>query len=111
MAWHSLPEPSPQQDANKFEADPLKRFQIDMPQVPPRYHTTYFSHIWGGGYSAGYYAYLWSEVIDDDAYAWVTEHGGSGRAQRHALSRTGPLPRGKETQATEVPELPGPSPN
>jgi peptidyl-dipeptidase Dcp len=47
-----------------------------MTEVPPRYHTTYFSHIWTPGYSAGYYAYLWSEVIDDDAYAWFTEHGG-----------------------------------
>ncbi len=51
-----------------------------MPQVPPRYRTTYFSHIWGGGYSAGYYAYLWSEVLDDDAYDWFDEHGGMTRA-------------------------------
>jgi peptidyl-dipeptidase Dcp len=80
MAWHSLPATTPQQDANKFEADALKRFQIDMPQVPPRYHTTYFSHIWDGGYSAGYYAYLWSEVLDDDAFYWFKEHGGLTRA-------------------------------
>ena len=80
MAWHSLPSTAPQQDANKFEADALKRFQIDLPQVPPRYHTTYFSHIWDGGYSAGYYAYLWSEVLDDDAFYWFKEHGGLTRA-------------------------------
>src|SRR5205807_8787602 len=80
MAWHALPANAPQQDVNAFEAAALKRFQIDMPQVPPRYHTTYFSHIWNSGYSAGYYAYLWSEVIDDDAYAWFTEHGGLTRA-------------------------------
>jgi peptidyl-dipeptidase Dcp len=80
MAWHSLPPTAPQQDANKFEADALKRFQVDMPQVPPRYHTTYFSHIWDGGYSAGYYAYLWSEVLDDDAFYWFKEHGGLTRA-------------------------------
>ena len=48
--------------------------------MPPRYRSTYFSHIWGGGYSAGYYAYMWSEVIDDDAYAWFEEHGGLTRA-------------------------------
>ena len=46
---------------------------------PPRYHTTYFSHIWGGGYAAGYYAYLWSEVLDDDAYYWFKDHGGMTR--------------------------------
>jgi peptidyl-dipeptidase Dcp len=44
--------------------------------VPPRYRTTYFDHIWGGGYSAGYYAYFWAEVLDHDAYQWFTEHGG-----------------------------------
>jgi len=80
MAWHSLPPTAPQQDANKFETDALKRFQIDLPQVPPRYHTTYFAHIWDGGYSAGYYAYLWSEVLDDDAFYWFKEHGGLTRA-------------------------------
>ncbi len=80
MAWHSLPPTAPQQDANKFEIDALQRFQIDLPQVPPRYHTTYFSHIWDGGYSAGYYAYLWSEVLDDDAFYWFKEHGGLTRA-------------------------------
>ena len=80
MAWHSLPADAPQQNVNKFEADALKRYQIDLPQVPPRYHTTYFSHIWDGGYSAGYYAYLWSEVLDDDAFYWFKEHGGLTRA-------------------------------
>jgi peptidyl-dipeptidase Dcp len=80
MAWHALPADAPLQDANKFEPEALAKFKIDMPEVPPRYHTTYFSHIWGGGYSAGYYAYLWSEVIDDDAYYWFKEHGGMTRA-------------------------------
>jgi peptidyl-dipeptidase Dcp len=80
MAWHALPADAPAQDVNSFEAGALKRFQIDMPEVPPRYHTTYFSHIWDGGYSAGYYAYLWSEVLDDDAFYWFKEHGGMTRA-------------------------------
>ena len=79
MAWHSLPAGAPPQDVNAFESAALKRFGVDSAQVPPRYHTTYFSHIWAGGYSAGYYAYLWSEVLDDDAYAWFVEHGGMTR--------------------------------
>jgi peptidyl-dipeptidase Dcp len=65
---------------NAFEPATLKGFHIDMPLVPPRYHTTYFSHIWGGGYAAGYYAYLWSELIDDDAFYWFKENGGMTRA-------------------------------
>jgi peptidyl-dipeptidase Dcp len=80
MAWHSLPANTPPQDPNAFEAAALKRFQIDLPQVPPRYHTTYFSHIWDGGYAAGYYAYLWAEVLDHDAFYWFKEHGGLNRA-------------------------------
>jgi peptidyl-dipeptidase Dcp len=79
MAWHTLPAGSPLQDPNTFEQQALTQFRINMPEVPPRYHTGYFSHIWGGGYSAGYYAYLWSEVIDDDAYYWFREHGGMTR--------------------------------
>jgi len=79
-AWHGLPAGAPAPDVNAFEAAALARFRVDLPQVPPRYHTTYFSHIWGGGYACGYYAYLWSEVIDDDAYAWFKENGGMTRA-------------------------------
>jgi peptidyl-dipeptidase Dcp len=79
MAWHTLPADAPQQDPVKFEQEALVKYKVDLPEVPPRYHTTYFSHIWGGGYAAGYYAYLWSEVLDQDAYYWFKEHGGMTR--------------------------------
>ena len=79
MAWHMLPPDAPLEDADTFEPEALKRFQVYMAEVPPRYHTTYFSHVWAGGYSAGYYAYLWSEVIEDDAFAWFKEQGGMTR--------------------------------
>lgn len=79
MAWHQLLPDAPLQEADTFENEALKKYQVYTHEVPPRYHTTYFSHIWGGGYSAGYYAYFWSEVIDDDAYAWFRENGGMTR--------------------------------
>ncbi len=80
MAWHSLPADAAPQDAAAFEAEALKKFKIDLAEVPPRYHSAYFSHIWGSGYAAGYYAYLWSDVLNEDAYAWFREHGGMTRA-------------------------------
>ena len=76
LAWHTLPADAPMKDADVFEAEALKRFKVDMDQVPPRYRTPYFAHIWGGGYSAGYYAYFWSEVLDHDAFEWFKENGG-----------------------------------
>jgi len=80
LAWYSRPAGPAVADVDAFEKESLARFHIDMPEVPPRYKTTYFSHIWDAAYSAGYYAYLWSEVLDDDAYAWFKEHGGMTRA-------------------------------
>lgn len=79
FAWHTLPAGSTPADVDAFEAASLKRFNVAVAEIPPRYRSTYFSHIWDGGYSAGYYAYTWSEVLDDDAYAWFREHGGLTR--------------------------------
>ena len=76
LAWHTLPADAPLQDVDSFEAEALKKFKVDLAEVPPRYRSSYFDHIWGGGYSAGYYAYFWSEVLDDDAFEWFKEHGG-----------------------------------
>jgi peptidyl-dipeptidase Dcp len=80
FAWHTLPAGSIPTDVDAFEAAALQRYNVAVPEIPPRYRSTYFSHIWDGGYSAGYYAYTWSEVLDDDAYAWFGEHGGLTRA-------------------------------
>ena len=80
FAWHTLPAGQIPTDVDAFENASLTRFNVAVPEVPPRYHSTYFSHIWDGGYSAGYYAYTWSEVLDDDAFAWFREHGGLTRA-------------------------------
>jgi peptidyl-dipeptidase Dcp len=76
MAWHTLPGDAPLQDVDTIETAALKQYKVDLPEVPPRYRTSYFDHIWGGGYSAGYYAYFWSEVLDHDAFEWFKEHGG-----------------------------------
>jgi peptidyl-dipeptidase Dcp len=80
MGWHMLPPDSPLQDVSRFEAQTLARFKVNFPQIPPRYGSRYFAHIWTNGYSAGYYSYLWSEVIDTDAYYWFKENGGMTRA-------------------------------
>jgi len=84
MAWHTLTVNDHPTDVDSFETQALRRSGVDLPLVPPRYHSTYFSHIFSGGYSAGYYAYIWSEVIDSDAYAWFLENGGltRGNGQR-----------------------------
>jgi peptidyl-dipeptidase Dcp len=80
MAWHTLPATAVAQDVDAFEAAALTRAHLDLPQVPTRYRSSYFLHIWANGYNAGYYAYLWTEMLDDDAFAWFDEHGGLTRA-------------------------------
>ncbi|MDR2872523.1 MAG: M3 family metallopeptidase [Xanthomonadaceae bacterium] len=79
MAWHRLPADAHMQDVNLFETETLERFHVDLEEVPPRYRTSYFSHIWKGGYAAGYYAYFWAEVLDHDAFRWFAENGGLTR--------------------------------
>ncbi len=80
MQWHSLPASAPLQNPDTFETEALKKTNLLISYVPPRYRSSYFSHIWGSGYAAGYYAYLWTQMLDDDAYQWFVEHGGLTRA-------------------------------
>ncbi len=80
MQWHLLAPGAVPTDPDAFEKDALQKHGLWVPVVPPRYRTSIFEHIWAGGYAAGYYGYLWSEMIDDDAYAWFTQHGGLTRS-------------------------------
>ncbi len=80
MQWHSLSASAPLQNPDAFETEALKKTNLLISYVPPRYRSSYFSHIWGSGYAAGYYAYLWTQMLDDDAYQWFVEHGGLTRA-------------------------------
>ena len=79
LAWHTLPAGGGKQDVDAFEKQALARYKVDLAAVPPRYRTSYFSHIWGGGYAAGYYAYFGAEVLDHDAFQWFRENGGLTR--------------------------------
>ncbi len=79
MQWHLLSANEKVNNVDSFELKALKKTEVYYPPVPPRYRSSYFMHIWGNGYSAGYYAYLWTEMLDDDAYVWFENHGGLTR--------------------------------
>ncbi len=82
QAWHQLAAgtvPGADQVV-AFEAAALKKAGVDFPPVPPRYRSTYYAHIFTGGYAAGYYSYFWSEVLDADTVDWFKTHGGLTRA-------------------------------
>lgn len=91
MAWHSVTSENQFKPTLDFEKDVLQKYGFTLPQVPPRYHTPYFAHIWGGGYSAGYYAYMWSDVLNSAAWDWIKNNGGmtrenGDRFRKHILS-------------------------
>jgi len=92
MQWHTLPASTPLQKPDGFETYALEKTGLALSAVPPRYRSTYFAHIWGGDYGAGYYAYLWAEMLDDDAFEWFEDHGGltlanGDRFRRMVISR------------------------
>lgn len=97
QAWHqvALGDVPPAAEVMSFEARALSRARVAYPPVPPRYHSTYFKHIFAGGdYAAGYYAYIWSEVLARDAGAWFNAHGGLTR-KNGDLFRAKILSRGR----------------
>ena len=99
MNWHGISEPV--DDVDTFEAAALHKEGLDLPAVPPRYRSSYFAHIFGGGYAAGYYAYLWTQMLADDGYQWFVEQGGltreNGQKFREAI-----LSRGNSTDLAEL---------
>src|SRR3712207_4562561 len=96
QAWYQLePQdvPTDPEQVEAFEAAALERAGVSFAPVPPRYRTSYFNHVFGGGYSAGYYSYIWSEVLDADTVVWFAEKGGVRGAKRETFR--GPVPAGR----------------
>ena len=93
MNWHSLPPDAEIDDVTRFEAEALEKEHINLAEVPPRYRSSYFAHIFGGGYAAGYYAYIWTQMLADDGYRWFVEQGGltaeNGQRFREAILSRG----------------------
>ncbi|MGC0952747.1 peptidyl-dipeptidase Dcp [Pantoea agglomerans] len=79
LHWHSLNRDSAPQSVEGFEQQALQSDNLALTAVPPRYRSSYFQHIWGGGYAAGYYAYIWTQMLADDGYQWFAEQGGLTR--------------------------------
>jgi len=96
MRWHSLETFSASQSVDLFEQQALAAEELDLPAVPPRYRSSYFAHIFGGGYAAGYYAYLWTQMLADDGYQWFVEQGGLTRENGQRF-RDAILSRGNST--------------
>ena len=99
MNWHGISEPV--DDVDTFEAAALHKEGLDLPAVPPRYRSSYFAHIFGGGYAAGYYAYLWTQMLADDGYQWFVEQGGLTRENGQKF-RDAILSRGNSTDLAEL---------
>ena len=90
LAWHQLnaEEAAKVTDVEAFEAQAIKDYGLDFAPVPTRYRSTYFSHIFAGGYSSGYYGYIWSEVLDADTVDWFKENGGLKRENGEHFKNT-----------------------
>ena len=87
MQWHTLPVERAPAGSGSIRAAGARQGACRVRAVPPRYRSSYFQHIWAGGYSAGYYAYLWTEMLADDAFQWFEENGGLTRANGDRFRR------------------------
>lgn len=101
MNWHSLRADEQIDDVDTFETEAIHRESLDMDAVPPRYRSSYFAHIFGGGYAAGYYAYLWTQMLADDGYQWFVDNGGLTR-ENGQIFREAILSRGNSTDLAEL---------
>jgi len=101
MNWHSIRADRDINDVDAFEAQAIKQENLDLEAVPPRYRSSYFAHIFGGGYAAGYYAYLWTQMLADDGYQWFVEQGGL-RAENGRRFREAILSRGNSSDLAEL---------
>jgi peptidyl-dipeptidase Dcp len=108
MAWHTLPNPA-EVDARQFENKVMGEIGL-IPEIVPRYRSTYFSHIFSGGYAAGYYAYIWSEVLDCDAYEAFKEKGIFDRATAESFRKNVLEPFGTEDPMTQYVRFRGAEP-
>lgn len=88
MAWHSITNENQLKPTTEFETEALKKYGLYVPQIPPRYHSPFFAHIWGGGYASGYYAYTWSDLLTHDGWDWITQNGGMTRANGDHYRKT-----------------------
>jgi peptidyl-dipeptidase Dcp len=109
MNWHTLTAPQPALDVNGFEAQAMAGIGL-IPEIVPRYRSTYFNHIFSGGYSAGYYAYIWSEVLDCDAYEAFKEKGIFDRATALSFRKNILEPFGTEDPMTQYVRFRGAEP-
>lgn len=101
LAWHELGSGAGVSDVFEFEARAIADYGLDFDPVPTRYRTTYFSHIFAGGYSSGYYGYIWSEVLDAETVDWFKDNGGLKRANGDHFRAT-LLSRGGSKDAMEL---------
>jgi peptidyl-dipeptidase Dcp len=111
QAWHTLPAGQVPSDVPAFEAATFKKYGVEFEPVPPRYRTTYFAHAFSGGYAAGYYSYIWADVLVADSIEWFSGHGGLLRANGDHFRATVLSHGGSEESMTLFHEFTGSDPD